>query len=186
MKKLIAVLAAILSVTSVAQANRINLDITSPIEQDLILDQDYEDIKSSGSPSPAGYGSFTDGLVSGIFDDGCEAADFGGFVAGEVALVLRGGCTFAQKSDTAFAAGAIGVIIGDIFSVDLSLLNPVSLTPLSGPTFFVSTDTLTTMQSLLTEFGSFTVTGNIPVPAPLALLGLGLVGLGVARRRKAA
>ena len=42
---------------------------------------------------------------------GCEAADFAGFVAGNIALVQRGTCTFADKATNAQAAGASAVII---------------------------------------------------------------------------
>ncbi|WP_417566556.1 M28 family metallopeptidase [Marinobacter sp.] len=42
---------------------------------------------------------------------GCEAADFSGFTAGNIAVVQRGSCSFAQKAQNAEAAGASGVII---------------------------------------------------------------------------
>jgi Zn-dependent M28 family amino/carboxypeptidase len=42
---------------------------------------------------------------------GCEAADFAGFPAGNIALVQRGTCTFALKAQNAQAAGALAVII---------------------------------------------------------------------------
>ena len=42
---------------------------------------------------------------------GCEAADFAGFPAGNIALIQRGSCTFAIKAQNAEAAGAAGVII---------------------------------------------------------------------------
>ncbi len=42
---------------------------------------------------------------------GCEEADFAGFVAGNVALIQRGTCTFGQKALNAQNAGAVGVII---------------------------------------------------------------------------
>lgn len=42
---------------------------------------------------------------------GCEADDFIGFPAGSVALIQRGGCSFAQKALNAEAAGAVGAII---------------------------------------------------------------------------
>ena len=41
---------------------------------------------------------------------GCEAADFAGFPAGNIALIQRGTCTFAQKGNTAAAAGASAII----------------------------------------------------------------------------
>lgn len=42
---------------------------------------------------------------------GCEAADFAGFPAGNIALVQRGTCTFAVKALNAQAAGAAAVVI---------------------------------------------------------------------------
>ena len=42
---------------------------------------------------------------------GCEAADFAGFPAGNIALIQRGACTFEVKAENAAAAGATGVII---------------------------------------------------------------------------
>ena len=42
---------------------------------------------------------------------GCEAADFAGFAAGNIALVQRGTCAFGLKAENAAAAGASAVII---------------------------------------------------------------------------
>jgi Zn-dependent M28 family amino/carboxypeptidase len=42
---------------------------------------------------------------------GCEATDFAGFTAGNVALMQRGTCPFRQKTDNAAAAGASAVIV---------------------------------------------------------------------------
>ncbi len=42
---------------------------------------------------------------------GCEATDFAGFPAGNIALIRRGSCTFAIKATNAYNAGARGVII---------------------------------------------------------------------------
>lgn len=42
---------------------------------------------------------------------GCNAADFAGFPAGDIALISRGACTFALKATNAFNAGASAVII---------------------------------------------------------------------------
>jgi Zn-dependent M28 family amino/carboxypeptidase len=42
---------------------------------------------------------------------GCEAADFAGFPAGNIALIQRGTCTFQLKAENAAAAGAVGVIV---------------------------------------------------------------------------
>ncbi len=42
---------------------------------------------------------------------GCEATDFAGFTAGNIALVQRGTCTFGVKAQNAQAAGASAVIV---------------------------------------------------------------------------
>jgi Zn-dependent M28 family amino/carboxypeptidase len=42
---------------------------------------------------------------------GCDASDFTGFAAGNIALISRGICTFALKATNAFNAGAAGVVI---------------------------------------------------------------------------
>jgi Zn-dependent M28 family amino/carboxypeptidase len=49
--------------------------------------------------------------VENTSTSGCEAADFAGFVAGNIALIQRGTCPFADKAANAEAAGAAGVII---------------------------------------------------------------------------
>jgi Zn-dependent M28 family amino/carboxypeptidase len=42
---------------------------------------------------------------------GCEPADFAGFPAGAIALIMRGTCPFGQKSANAKAAGAAAAVI---------------------------------------------------------------------------
>jgi aminopeptidase Y len=51
---------------------------------------------------------------------GCEAADFAGFPAGNIALISRGGCAFAIKATNAYNAGASGVIIYNNAAGDLN------------------------------------------------------------------
>ena len=46
-----------------------------------------------------------------VSSSGCEAADFAAFPAGNIALMQRGTCPFAQKVTNAQAAGAVGAII---------------------------------------------------------------------------
>jgi Zn-dependent M28 family amino/carboxypeptidase len=50
---------------------------------------------------------------------GCDAADFGRFPTGTVALVSRGGCTFALKAQNAYSAGAAAVVIANNVPGDL-------------------------------------------------------------------
>ncbi len=68
-------------------------DVTAPLQAvDLIV------------PMP-------DAAPASTSTSGCEAADFAGFVPGNIALVQRGTCTFGAKAANALAAGAAGVII---------------------------------------------------------------------------
>lgn len=49
--------------------------------------------------------------LGNMSSSGCEAADFAGFTAGNIALIQRGTCSFQQKAENAAAAGAVGAII---------------------------------------------------------------------------
>lgn len=48
---------------------------------------------------------------AGATTSGCQPADFSGFPVGAIALVQRGGCTFAAKAANAEAAGAVATIV---------------------------------------------------------------------------
>lgn len=73
----------------------------------------------SGTFAGSGYGDVTAAVTAVDINptmprantSGCEAADFAGFPAGNIALVQRGTCTFATKALNAQAAGASAVII---------------------------------------------------------------------------
>ncbi len=62
---------------------------------------------------------------------GCEAADWAGFPAGNIALLQRGDCTFEIKAENAAAAGAVGIVIfnqGNTTAVDRNNIPAVTLT----------------------------------------------------------
>ena len=73
----------------------------------------------SGTFTGTGYGDVTANVTAVDINlvpprastSGCEAADFAGFPAGNIALIQRGTCTFAAKALNAQAAGASAVII---------------------------------------------------------------------------
>jgi len=72
---------------------------------------------------------------------GCESDDFEGFPAGSIALIVRGGCTFADKAANAEAAGAVAAIIyqnpatADQGPVNGTLGGRVVDIPVLGPTY---------------------------------------------------
>ena len=62
---------------------------------------------------------------------GCEATDFAGFPAGNIALLQRGTCTFEIKAENAAAAGAVGIVIfnqGNTAAEDRNNIPAVTLT----------------------------------------------------------
>ena len=63
--------------------------------------------------SPMGNqgGGTANALVTVVAARGCRAGDFDGFVAGNIALIKRGNCTFHEKVALGQAAGAAGILI---------------------------------------------------------------------------
>ncbi len=69
--------------------------------------------------------------VGNTSTSGCEAADFAGFPAGNIALLQRGTCTFELKAENAAAAGAVGIVIfnqGNTTANDRNNIPAVTLT----------------------------------------------------------
>ena len=61
--------------------------------------------------SYSGSGDVTAAVSTLSTITGCNAADFAGFPAGDIALISRGACTFELKATNAYNAGAAGVVI---------------------------------------------------------------------------
>jgi Zn-dependent M28 family amino/carboxypeptidase len=75
---------------------------TGPIVNNIFSYSGAGDVTASVTALPAAPADPT---------PGCEAADFAGFPAGNIALIQRGACTFAIKATNAYNAGAAGVVI---------------------------------------------------------------------------
>ena len=95
---------------------------TSSNVPDLLTINSPTSIAGSYFSSTAGFGPpipsipLTEDLVLVLDDgtdptDGCETILNGAEIAGKIALVRRGGCTFAAKVEACQAQGAVGVII---------------------------------------------------------------------------
>jgi Zn-dependent M28 family amino/carboxypeptidase len=109
---------------------------------------DYVTLDYSGSADVTATAEAVDPDGAGV-GSGCEAADFTGFTKGDIALVKRGGCGFADKAGNAQAAGAAAIAIyNDGTAPDR--MGPVSGTagvpgqpwkiPIIGPTHQLGTD----------------------------------------------
>ncbi|MFO7525911.1 MAG: PA domain-containing protein [Ignavibacteriaceae bacterium] len=71
----------------------------------------YNFMAGSAQFGPALDQTGVTGILELVYGEGCNAADFAGFVAGNIAVIDRGTCSFTDKVVNAQNAGAIGVII---------------------------------------------------------------------------
>jgi len=82
---------------------------------DYVDGTDFTVMEYSGNGDAAGPLQAVDVVLPPTADpsstSGCEAEDFADFVAGNIAVMQRGTCTFREKVDNAVAAGAVGAII---------------------------------------------------------------------------
>jgi Zn-dependent M28 family amino/carboxypeptidase len=123
---------------------------------------------------------------------GCEAADFAGFAAGNIALIQRGVCTFELKAENAAAAGAGGVLIfnqgntpdrldlagGTLTEFYTGGIAVFALSYNLGVQLASSPGLTVRMQATLADVTPATEPGS------LLLIGIALAGLGFRRRRQ--
>ncbi|MGW5640785.1 M20/M25/M40 family metallo-hydrolase, partial [Streptomyces sp. NPDC003832] len=85
------------------------LSVVSPTPRDIPVElMTY----TAGSPEGGVTADVAVAPVDADGTNGCEAADFAaGAFTGKIALIKRGGCTFAVKQANAAEAGAVGAVI---------------------------------------------------------------------------
>ena len=143
---------------------RISPPPTGPVPTTIFSYSGSGDITASVSrPADAGSGT-----------EGCEAADFAGFPAGNIALVQRGTCSFAIKATNAYNAGASAVIIwnnapgvingtlGNGFTLDIPV---VSATQADGAALAATIPGLT-MRVTTETFRGIATTSNVLAELP--------------------
>lgn len=113
---------------------------------------------------PVNDGVLGAGTPAGTATDGCETPFVNAAaVAGKIAFVDRGFCTFAVKAKNAQLNGAIGVVIGNV----AASTNPESTIGMSGADATVTIPAvqvpLTLANSVRTAMGAGTVNGTIGV-----------------------
>jgi Zn-dependent M28 family amino/carboxypeptidase len=89
------------------------LEQTAPVATTYVEGVDFGVIDQSdpGDVTAAVTGVDLQLVLGNTSTSGCEAADFAGFPAGNIALLQRGTCTFELKAENAAAAGAVGIVI---------------------------------------------------------------------------
>jgi Zn-dependent M28 family amino/carboxypeptidase len=88
----------------------------SPDPETYVPNEDFFTAEYSGSGNATAPIQAVDvvmppGAAASTSNSGCEATDFAGFTAGNIALLQRGTCDFVVKAENAEQAGAAGVII---------------------------------------------------------------------------
>ncbi len=84
---------------------------SAPTERTFVEGSDYALMTYSGSGDVSAPVQAVDLNLGGTSTSGCEAGDFTGFTAGNIALVRRGTCAFGVKVVNAQNAGASAVIV---------------------------------------------------------------------------
>ena len=88
--------------TSILQQPR--LEAVAPFSYDFVQNSDYGVFSNSGSANVRAS-------VQNVLSGGCSPADWQGFARGNIALMIRGNCTFQEKIAAAVSAGASAVLI---------------------------------------------------------------------------
>jgi hypothetical protein len=143
----------------------------SPTSHGFALVSEWNPGRSNGSTTaevqPVG-GIVIPPTATPSSSSGCTSSDFSGFVAGRIALIQRGTCTFGTKVLNAEAAGASGVIIFNegnpgrtgVFSGSMVDANGNPFIP-SIPVAFTSFDTGSSFYNLYNGGTPAQVTLNI-------------------------
>ena len=122
---------------------------TAPEQRAFTPGDDFATMQYSGAGDVTAAATPVDTESEGV-GSGCEPEDFAGFPEGNIALIQRGGCTFALKTDHAIAAGASAVAIYQLPDQPGPVAGTLSApydVPVIGPTNAVGTDLVRRAQN---------------------------------------
>ena len=116
---------------------------------------------------------------------GCNPSDFSGFASGDIALILRGGCTFTTKGTNAENAGASGYVVFNNISGPLPTTTFVLAAPQPGiPGVFVTNSVGLMLEGELSNGEVEVSLSVVPEPVSFALCAVAIaLALGVKRIR---
>jgi len=85
----------------------LSLDITAPGS----IAASYTGLEGSGDIRFSDTGAISGNIVSAMPHNGCSPLSNGGDISGNVALIIRGACSFSDKYNNAAAAGATAIVV---------------------------------------------------------------------------
>jgi minor extracellular serine protease Vpr len=138
----------------------------------------YTPASAAPPPPTSGGAAVSPTATPGSADDGCTAAHFAGFPAGNIALVRRGTCGFVVKAQNAQNAGASGVVL---YNNAAGFLTPTvaGTPPVTIPVVMITAADGTLLNSLLPQ--TLTWTDQVTtVPNPTGGLISGFSSFGLA------
>jgi Zn-dependent M28 family amino/carboxypeptidase len=152
------------------------LERVSPDPQSFTANSDFNVMTYSGSGEVTTNVQPVDTTATpaAATTSGCTASDFAGFMAGRIALMQRGGCTFRVKALNAQAAGATAALIfnfGDAGREGLivgTLTDPGVTIPTMGTTFAVGQALYSADSSVVAHVFTSTISEVRPTSNVLA------------------
>lgn len=164
------------------------LQVTSPFTTTYTFPSEFSVFAYSASGDvTAAVRSVDLQLGSASSTSGCEAADFAGFAAGNIALIQRGICSFESKAENAAAAGASAVVIFNSFGMTGPVTGTLGAAYTGGiPVVgigYADGALWATTAALTAHVRVYDDGTTVPEPGIVALFGAGLLGTALAFRR---
>lgn len=155
------------------------LEQLSPLPTTYTFGTDFKTFSDNGLAATGDVTALVQPVDAGSANSGCEAADFAGFTAGNIALVQRGTCLFSLKANNAAAAGALGILIFDSAAGTFPGVQMAELTTI--PALFLTHALGIELLQITGQLEMHMTVTRVPEPGTFLLLGIALVTLAALR-----